>query len=95
MARRGRLRLDSRAVNRALVVAATPSLLKAAQLVEKELPPGYKTAIEVDTDRNGRPRSMIAIAEPKGLAAQAKHGLLTRAAAAVGLDIHRYPIRGA
>lgn len=45
---------------------------------------------KIDRDRTGRPRGMVTIAHPGGLAMQAKRGVLTKAAAENGLDIRRY-----
>lgn len=95
MADKARMRLDSKGVNKALQAFVTPHLERAAREVQKNVPSNYKVGVIVDVDRRGRPRAMIAITEPGGLAAQAKHGVLTRAAAAAGLDVHRYPIEGA
>ena len=39
---------------------------------------------------DGRPVSIVTIAHAGGLASQAKHGTLTRAAAQAGLDTKRY-----
>lgn len=94
MARREELRLSKRGVAEALKLVV-PDLERAAREVQSHVPAGYKVGIVIESDRNGRPVAMIAIMEPWGLAAQAKHGVLTRAAAAAGLDVHRYPIKGA
>lgn len=91
---KGRLKLDSRGLNAALNTYVTPALERAAKQVESNLPSGYRTGVVMGKDRTGRPRAMIAVMEPFGLQAQAKRGLLTRAAAKAGLDIHRYPIEG-
>lgn len=42
------------------------------------------------TDENGRPVSLVTVAHASGLARQARDGVLTRAAAAAGLDVTRY-----
>lgn len=49
--------------------------------------------VTMKTDRNGRPVALLTLAHAKGLAMQAKHGTLTRAAASQGLDVHRYSPR--
>ncbi len=49
-----------------------------------------KTTVTPKIDRNGRPVALVAIAEARGIAMQAKHGTLTRAAARQGLDVTRY-----
>lgn len=42
---------------------------------------------------DGRPVVLVTIAHPSGLARQAKHGVLTRAAAENGLEVTRYKER--
>ncbi|AMJ43686.1 hypothetical protein [Corynebacterium stationis] len=42
---------------------------------------------------NGRPVSLVTIAHASGLARQAKSGVLSRAAAEVGLEVTRYEER--
>lgn len=44
-------------------------------------------------DRNGAPKVLVLLAEPDGVAQQVKSGVVTRAAAANGLDVHRYQPR--
>ncbi|PRQ10631.1 hypothetical protein C1Y63_10580 [Corynebacterium sp. 13CS0277] len=46
--------------------------------------------VENGTNTSGRPVSVVRIPHPGGLASQAKHGTLTRAAAQCGLDVKRY-----
>lgn len=46
--------------------------------------------VSTKRDRNGRLTKMIVLAEPNGTLQQAKNGVLTRAAAGAGLDVHRY-----
>ena len=46
--------------------------------------------VSMKRDRGGRPVAMVILAEPNGVAQQAKRGVVTRAAAANGLDVHRY-----
>lgn len=57
--------------------------------VEGDVP----VTVTMKTDRNGRPVALLTLAHAKGLAMQAKHGTLTRAAASQGLDVHRYSPR--
>ncbi|MHD0024506.1 hypothetical protein ACQX2E_09580 [Corynebacterium diphtheriae] len=57
-----------------------------------DVPDDVEVITKVDRDRTGRPRGMVTIAHPGGLAMQAKHGVLTKAAAENGLDIRRYEI---
>ena len=89
MARKASLKLDSKGLNKALEQIIAPKLEAAARKTAAAIP--YTTAVEMGLDRNGRPLAMLAIARPNGLAIQAKTGILTRAAAEQGMDIHRYP----
>lgn len=43
--------------------------------------------VEVSVYETDRARASVTIAHPSGLAVQAKHGALTRAASAVGLEV--------
>ncbi len=54
---------------------------------------GVETTATMKRDREGRPVSMVALAEAKGAAMQAKHATLTKAAANQGLNVVRYPPR--
>ena len=51
---------------------------------------GTKAVVTMKRDRNGRPVAMLVIPHPEGLEMQAKDGVLTRAAASMGADVHRY-----
>lgn len=44
--------------------------------------------VRVDTYDTDRARATVWLAHPSGLAVQAKHGLLTRAASEAGLEVH-------
>ncbi len=48
---------------------------------------GVELPIVVDEYTTDRRAASVTIAHPAGLAAQAKHGVLTRAAAAAGLEV--------
>ena len=50
-----------------------------------------ETTVTMKRDYEGRPVAMVALAEAKGAAMQAKYGTLTRAAASQGLRVVRYP----
>lgn len=93
MARKAKLKLDPVGLNKALAAAIGPDLEQAANRVTAGISK-YSTGVQSGLDRNGRPVAYAAITEPQGMAIQAKHGTLTRAAAEAGLDIHRYPIEG-
>lgn len=93
-ARKAKLKLDSAGLNKAMAKTVAPMLEEAAKEVTAGIS-GYSTGVQSGLDRNGRPVAYAAITEPHGMAIQAKHGTLTRAAAEQGLDIHRYPIEGA
>lgn len=90
MASKPTIRLDSKGVSRAVAQVVTPQLEAAAKRVAGGVV-GASTGVEMDKDRNGDPVARVAITEPHGLAIQARTGALTRAAAAQGMDIHRYP----
>lgn len=51
---------------------------------------GGETLVRMQPNKNGRMTAIVYLAEPKGAARQAKHGTLTRAAAAQGLIVKRY-----
>lgn len=89
MARRASLKLDSKGLNAAMDKIIAPQLESAAKKVAASIP--HPTATQMGLDRNGRPVAMLAITTANGLAIQARTGVLTRAAAEQGLDIHRYP----
>lgn len=65
-------------------------LLEAANQVAASVPSDHNVKVSSGVGRNGRPFAMVTLAEAKGLASQAKHGTLTRAAASNGLDVRRY-----
>jgi len=46
--------------------------------------------VKVETDVTDRARATVVITHPAAIAVQAKHGALTRAAAAAGLDVKGY-----
>lgn len=69
-----------------------PDLEATANEVARSIT-GVETTVTMRKDRNGRPVALVTLAEAKGIAMQAKHGTLTRAAAAKGLDVTRYPPR--
>lgn len=72
-----------------------PVVYGAGANIAGRVPPGVASASHLDlVNPSGRPVSLVALTEVNGLAIQAKHGTLTRAAAEEGADIHRYP-RGA
>ncbi|MCT1710710.1 hypothetical protein M3B38_01740 [Dietzia cinnamea] len=89
MARRASLKLDSKGLEKAMQTVIAPQLEEAAKKVAAAVP--RPTAVQMGLDRNGRPLAMVAITLPNGLAIQARTGVLTRAAAGQGMDIHRYP----
>lgn len=69
-----------------------PLLEAAAEEMVKNIPDNVEVLTKSGVGENGRPFAMVTIAEPKGVAMQAKHGTLTKAAASAGLDITRYPL---
>jgi hypothetical protein len=89
MAKKASLKLDSKGLDKAMQAVIAPQLEAAAKKVAAAIP--RPTAVQMGLDRNGRPLAMVAITTPNGLAIQARTGVLTRAAAEQGMDIHRYP----
>lgn len=79
---------------RGLMVAAQrllgDDLTKAGRAVESGLD-GYRGSVVRENNRDGRPVALVALAEPNGLAIEAKHGTLSNAARAAGLKVTRYP----
>lgn len=65
-----------------------PELEKTGKAVANKV--DADTTVTMKRDQNGRPVAMVTIAEARGLALQAKHGSITKAAAQEGLDVHRY-----
>lgn len=57
------------------------------------VPEGVPVRVADKTGDDGRPVSIVTIAHASGLARQAKHGTLTRAAAENGLEVTRYKER--
>lgn len=58
----------------------------AAPAVEG-IPGDIELPVRVDTYDTDRARATVWLAHPSGLAVQAKHGLLTKAASAAGLEV--------
>lgn len=61
-----------------------------AATLSNSLPEGVEVTTRQSVARDGRPVCLVTIAHPSGLARQAKHGVLTRAAAENGLEVTRY-----
>ena len=49
-----------------------------------------ETSVTMAKNKNGRLTAIILLRHPGALALQARHGVMTRAAARNGLDVHRY-----
>lgn len=67
-----------------------PALDEVAEKVADSIT-GVEVTVTARDDEEGRPVRLVTLAEAKGIAMQAKHGTLTRAAALQGLDVVRYP----
>ncbi|MBB1034648.1 hypothetical protein G6031_09630 [Dietzia sp. CQ4] len=94
MAAKPRVRLNRSGVLALMQRAGPPLLREKAEAVCGRLrAAGYQADYEMRQDRNGRPVVMVALTEARGLTAQAKDGVVTKAAAMEGLDINRYYIR--
>ena len=75
------------------LASLAPQLESKAQAVAGSVEGDVPVTVMMKTDRHGRPVALVTLAHAKGLAMQAKHGTLTRAAASQGLDVHRYSPR--
>lgn len=97
MAKAGKpkLRINDEAFMRMLREQYSDSLHAVGEDVaaemRRELPDDVEVGVMSGVDRNGRPKTMITIMHPSGLARQAKDGALTRPLAKRGFDITRYP----
>ena len=67
---------------------------RLAESVRAKVPGDVPVSVQQRTDENGRPVSLVTITHASGLARQAKHGVLTRSAAELGLEVTRYTERG-
>lgn len=92
MALRPTLRLNppSPELQKVLSETSKPALKAAADAVASDI--SAPTNVSVFTNEEGRAVAMVTIVHPKGLAMQAKHGALTRAAAKQGLEVKRYRV---
>ena len=75
------------------ISSLAPQLESKVQAVADSVDGDVPVTVTMKTDRHGRPVALVTLAHAKGLAMQAKHGTLTRAAASQGLDVHRYSPR--
>lgn len=85
-----KLILNSSALNELLVEHAAPVLEEAAKEVASRI--RMETNIVNGVNRSGRPFSMVLVVDKLSLIRQARDGVITRAAAESGLDVHRYAI---
>lgn len=94
MADRPSVRLNSAGITKIMQQYGPPLLeAKAKAVVARIRADGYSADYQMGRDRNGRPVVFITLTHVSGLNVQVKHGTVTRAAAAEGLDINRYFIR--
>lgn len=92
MASRPRVVLNRKAVLSWLNQVSPPVLEKVANAIAGRIT-GVPVSVTLRKNRQGRPVALITLTHAKGLASQAKHGTLTRAAAHEGVDVRRYPER--
>ena len=85
-----RLNPPSPELQKVLSESSKPALKAAADAVAADV--RAPTNVSVFNNREGRAVAVVAIIHPKGLAMQAKHGALTRAAARQGLEVKRYRV---
>jgi len=82
------IRLDSGAIEQILKVDMRAPITAIAQEVASNVSTGSVDArVTVKEYTTDRAAAAVTIAHPAGLAIQAKHGALTKAAAAVGLEV--------
>ncbi|MFS0140294.1 hypothetical protein ACL1FJ_00700 [Corynebacterium striatum] len=89
-------KLDKDGVAELLRQQYTPVLRDKAEAVadsvRAQVPEDVPVEVFDGVGRNKHPYSMVVIMHPSGIARQAKHGTLTRAAAQQGLKVRRYPL---
>lgn len=78
----------------AMLRMLAPVTSSAARNIGKRIPTRYQVGVRDEVNRSGRPTSLVTLMEVNGLAIQAKHGVITRAAAEEGADVNRYPPSG-
>ncbi|MCK7676369.1 hypothetical protein [Corynebacterium pygosceleis] len=84
-----KLRFDEAAINQVIAQQCAAPIEAAGAAVASQIT-DVPVSTRMTVNQSGRPVCLVAITDVKGMASQAKHGTLTRAASAVGLDIHRY-----
>lgn len=90
---RGGVGMWMRADLQGIVAQATEKVAGNVRSAVAANPPQSGTAqvlTSTGVNRNGRPFGLVTIAHPYGQALQAKHGVLTKAVAAAGLDFRAY-----
>lgn len=84
------LKLDKKQIA-AVVQSTAPAVGAVARNVASSVDHWDHPVNVYDTkNEKGRPVSLVVLSHPSALAAQAKYGVLTRAAAKQGLDVHRW-----
>lgn len=78
---------------RSVAPAVHEQAVAVAKTAQSNLPDDVPVDVRDTVNQDGRPVSLVAITHPSGLGRQAKDGVLTRAAAANGLEVTRYPDR--
>ncbi|MCX7445822.1 hypothetical protein OS125_11320 [Corynebacterium sp. P7003] len=84
-----KLTFDKDAINKVIAAQCAAPIEAAGAAVASQIT-DVPVSTRMTVNKAGRPVCLVTITHPKGMASQAKHGTLTRAASAVGLDIHRY-----
>ena len=67
-----------------------PQVGASGKAIASKLPADQNPGTLERRDRNGRPVCLVAMRTPEALKVQARTGVLTRAAASMGLDVKRY-----
>lgn len=71
-----------------------PEVVDAAKEIAAnvDVPDDVPVSVTSGTNQKGRPYALVTIAHPSGMARQAKHGTLTKAASEAGIETRRYNI---
>lgn len=91
MASKFKFRLNSPGVAAWMAANLPGPVMAAAQEMAGNIDGDLPVSVRLTSSKSdGRPVGLVTITHAKGLASQAKHGTLTRAAAQAGLDVTRY-----
>ena len=86
---RMKIKLDPAGISEIWDILA-PQVGAAGKSIASKLPAEQEPGTLERRDRKGRPVCLVAMRTPEALKVQARTGVLTRAAAELGLDVKRY-----